>query len=296
MNNTTDNKIVLDQGSYYIKYGFSGYNKPLNKMRTKIYEHKVTKQILLFEDINMINNIDLNQYKQYYPIKNTIIINFDKMIYLWDRIFEHLKVDTSTCNLLLSEPIFTSANYIERLTQILLTRYKFKRIEFCNQQLLGLYGSCSDKGIVIDIGYCGIRIVPIYDSYIITEAIILLPLSKVTFLSKNKDNNNNNINNINYQDFLFNPNLLDIDSDNITQALVKSINLCPIDLRKKISSNVVVIGGGSMMLNFDKRLKEEIMFINSIIVKSICIITLANRHVLTWLGGSIACSLYYFKN
>lgn len=277
----TDTKIIIDHGTFYTKYGYAGYNKPHNKIRSKIYKHKLTQQLYMHADI-IKNNIPLKDLIPLPVIQNSVIIDFTHITLLWDTIFQDLKANTANCELLIADPIFISHDYHDNIQKIMYNKYKFKKIEFCNQQLLGLYGSCSDKGIVIDLGHDGTRIVPIFDSYILIEGIVLFSICRNLYnkvLQKTQDPS--------FQNMLLNPHEFGIDDFNLADALIKSIKECPIDLRKKLCQNIIIIGGGSMGTLLTKKLKNivEAEFESL----EICITCPMNRNVITWLGGSMLC-------
>lgn len=284
-----DTQIIIDHGSYYTKYGYSGYNKPHNKIRSKLYKHKVSKVILTHNQV-LKNNISLKDLFTITVIKNSVIINFEYIVPLWDSIFNDLNANTSMCNLLIIDPLYVPADYHDKIIDIMKNKYKFKKIEFYNQQLLGLYGSCSDKGIVIDMGHDCTRIVPIFDSYILLEAVVLFSVCRSLYNKCLMELTNKK--NPNFQDMLFNPGDFAIQDMNLVDALVKCIKQTPIDLRRRLCQNVIIIGGGSMMKdnnNFCARLKK--MVEEQINGMELRVTMPMSRNVITWLGGSMLCSL-----
>jgi len=288
-----DTKIIIDHGSYYIKYGYSGYNKPFDKIRSKLYRHNITKTLFTHDDI-IKENIKTSDLTVFSVIKNSIIIDFEKITYFWDMIFNNLEAETSNCEILIINPIYVASDYQNKISKILNEKYNFKKIHFYNQQLLGLYGSCSDKGIVIDIGHDFTRIVPIFDSFIITEGIVLFSICRSLYnkflLKATSPGTSYSQKDITFQNMLFNPQDFDIQDINLFDAILKCIKSCPIDLRKRLCQNIVVIGGGSMGLNtknsnFCDKLKSGIKDFQ------INITFPNNRNVISWLGGSMLCAV-----
>jgi len=297
MQTSTDNQIVIDHGSYYTKYGYAGYNKPQNKIRSRMYCHKITKQIFTHSQV-VKNNIQYKDLTTINIIKNAIIVDFVNIINLWNEIFEDLKITDKTAslsNILITQPLFIPNNYHENIIKTIELLYKFKKIEFCNQQLLGLYGSCSDKGIVIDIGHDGTRIVPIFDSYILTEGVVFFSVCRNLY-NKYLINNKSLTTVTTFQNMLLNPNDYNVQDFNLVEVLIRSIKSVPIDLRKKLCQNIIIIGGGSMGMGINLcntlKLELEKIFVGMIINISYPM----NRCVISWLGGSMFCSLSSANN
>jgi actin-related protein len=286
-----DSKIIIDHGTYYTKYGYSGYNKPFDKMRSKLYKNKETN-VVMTHDYVIKNKICLQELTEFVVIKNSIIVDFENIIHLWDTIFNNLSfnillpnavTNMTNVSVMITEPIFVSDTYHGSIKKIMLERYGIKKVIFCNQQLLGLYGTCSDKGIIVDVGYSNTRIVPIFESYILIEGVVLLTAGKECY-NKYLISLNDNDDRKGFQEMLFNPDAFGVMDINLIDALIKCIKAVPIDLRKILCQNIVIIGGGSIGTMFTGALKKEL---ESKLNISISVSAPVNRHILTWLGGSI---------
>lgn len=281
----TDNKIIIDHGTYYTKYGYSGYSKPFGKIKSKLYKNMETGDITIHE-----NNVNLTIFKPLVVIKNSIIIDFENIVYLWDSIFKTLVADTKNCSVMIIEPIFVPTCYHDTIQKKMLDRYGIKRVTFCNQQLLGLYGTCSNKGIIIDIGHSGTRIVPIFDSYILIEGIVLFSVCRESYCRYLFDSQKyEKGKKLGFQEMLLNPEMFGIMDTSLVDALIKCVRSCPIDLRKRLCQNIVVIGGGSIGTNICNILKslleKKLEGINATVTAPV------NRHVISWLGGSMVSSI-----
>lgn len=271
--------IIIDLGSNYIKYGLSGTKKPLNILVSKIYKNN--------DDYDLKKDTNKNRILKYIePIKNGIIVNFDKMDIIWNKIFDDLNItQTKNSDIILSEPLFVSQEYKDKLKNHLINKYNFKNIYFFNQQYLALLGYCCTCGIIIDIGYTSTKIVPICDNYIIKEAIIIISLSKYNYEMHIK--NNMDYKNITINDYYLNPLKINIDEISITQALYNCIIKCPIDLKKKLCNNIIIIGGANYDLG--NEMKQDFNKFNLNI--PINLIIPNNKNIIVWLGGSIMATL-----
>ncbi|ARF10327.1 actin-related protein [Hokovirus HKV1] len=269
--------LVIDLGSNYIKYGISGTKKPHNIIISKVY--KINDQYTLTKDTS-------SKIKYIEPIKNGVIVNFSRMDIIWKKIFQDLETIDNVKNndILISEPLYVTMEYKNKLINHLKNTYNIKNVYFCNQQYLGMLGYCCTYGIVIDIGYTSTRIVPVCDNYIILEAIIILSLSKNQFDTYLKNNKSN----LHINEYFLNPFIINVDQISITQALYNCINKCPIDLKKKLCSNIIIIGGGAnhelgheLKKDFDNKYSNFTLNIN----------VPNNKNMIIWLGCSIMATL-----
>lgn len=288
--------IVIDLGSNYIKYGISGNKKPKRIIMARIYKYG-PKGIL---SLTKPKEYTTNEISYIEPIKGGIIINYEYMDMLWSYIFEDLKDDINIvgAEMLISEPVYVSLKYKNKISEHLKNKYHIKTVFTYNQQYLSLLGCCNNTtSLVIDIGYTSVRFVPIYEGYIIIEAITLYPVSKKLLHKHNRDLNKDNKiinkdttinkNKLSYIDTLLDPLLLNLDELPIIDTLYNVIKKCPIDLRKHLYENILIVGGGAsydMTTIFtDIFYKKYSMNIN--------ITVPSNKNILTWLGGSIASIL-----
>ena len=91
---------------------------------------------------------------------------------------------------------------------------------------------------------------------------------------------------------LFNPGLIEIQSDNLPKSILESINKCDISTRKELFNNIILGGGNTFIKGFEVRLKNEI---NNLKKKNCGIISLKERKYSSWIGASGISSLSNFK-
>ena len=317
------NKIVIDHGSYSCKYGISGYGKPEGKIKSQIIYDKKTMKY-------MIANKDEIEDELYYPIKNGIIQDFDKMKIIWDEIFyKKMKIKPEKCKILLSLVETTDDNYKNKIIKIMLDDYKFDGVQIANQQVLALYGSGKNMGIVVDIGHTITRIVPIYDSYMIHSGCGISfqtgiyinkyinkciegdlndsemdEIKKLLFIKKNhtqlkkklehKINNvNEKINELNKHEMdniLIDASEGDHDINDIVSLILNAIKKSPIDYRAELSKNIMLIGGTSAIPGLCKKLYLKLKKDN----ENVKVYGYKNRIIASWVGGSIFSCLPTF--
>ena len=91
---------------------------------------------------------------------------------------------------------------------------------------------------------------------------------------------------------IFNPNIMEIQSENLPKCIVNSINRCDISTRKELFNNIILGGGNTFIKGFDTRLKSEI---DAIKKRNCGIINLEERKYSAWIGASIISSLSNFN-
>lgn len=237
-------KIVIDHGTYYIKYGFSGYNIPQEK-------YKVA-------DSNII--------------RNSVIINYDLMLNIWDDIFYcKLKINPKNTYILLTDTIYGGDANRDKIKDIMIKHYNFKGVSIFNQQVLALYSTCRDKGLVVDIGYSNTRVVPIYDSYVLTTGIVLSSFGYHKLSDISKD--------------LYRERLI----TKISDMIIRSVRLSPIDFRMILLQNILLIGGGSKISGLPK---DIVIKVKNVFLKcKVKIYAPKHREMSSWIGGSILCTM-----
>lgn len=260
--------LVLDHGSYKCKYGLAGYNKPSNYIKMKA-----------IDDIT--------------PIKNGIIQDLDLMMPIWDISFNNNTVP----NILISQASSDNPTYTKKMEEIMYEQYNFKNVRILDQQVLSLYNYGRNTGLVVDIGHDRTKIVPVYDNFIINSGVLYSPLAGECInkyidqhigyvtdhdIYKKSSNKRKDLGNV-----LLDPTLIGYDCPSIAQLIIESIKNTPIDYRRIMYQNIVLVGGSSFIPKLCKKI-YNILKENSI--GPIKISANRTRHISSWLGGSIvAC-------
>ena len=84
-------------------------------------------------------------------------------------------------------------------------------------------------------------------------------------------------------ELIFSPEILKIQSQNLPEIIVDSLNKCEISTRKELFNNIILGGGNTCIKGFDQRLKSEI---DNIKKKNCGIISLEERGYSAWIGAS----------
>lgn len=260
--------LILDHGSYKCKYGLAGYNKPSNYIKTET-----------------LDNIK--------PIKNGIIQDYDLMVPIWDICFNNNTVP----NILISQASSDNTDYIKKIEEIMYEQYNFKNVRILDQHVLSLYNYGRNTGLVVDVGHDRTKIVPVYDNFIISSGVLYSPLAgkcidkyidhSIGYVKDYDMYKKNNINKKDLGNVLLDPSLIGYDCPSIAQSIVESIKNTPIDYRRIMYQNIVLVGGSSFIPKLCKKM-YNILKENSI--GPVKISANRTRHISSWLGGSIvAC-------
>jgi actin-related protein len=93
---------------------------------------------------------------------------------------------------------------------------------------------------------------------------------------------------------IFNPSMLGIESQGLHQLIFQTIMENSIDIRKELSSNIVLSGGNTMFQGFSDRMQKELVSLAPSTLK-IKVIAPPERKYSVWIGGSILASLNTFQ-
>ncbi|CAH8385338.1 unnamed protein product [Eruca vesicaria subsp. sativa] len=113
-----------------------------------------------------------------YPIDRGIINNWDAMEMIWHHTFyNELRVAPEEHPVLLTDaPLNPKANR-EKMTQIMFEIFNVPKLYVALQAVLSLYASGRTTGIVVESGDGVSQAVPIYEGFVVSEAILRLDLA-----------------------------------------------------------------------------------------------------------------------
>ncbi|CAL2048313.1 unnamed protein product [Caenorhabditis brenneri] len=113
-----------------------------------------------------------------YPIANGIVTNWDDMVNIWHHTFHNeLRILPEEHPVLLTEaPLNPKANR-ERMIEIMFEHFGVPAFYVAIQAVLSLYASGRTTGIVVDSGDGVTHVVPIYEGYALSHAILRLDLA-----------------------------------------------------------------------------------------------------------------------
>ena len=169
--------IIIDNGSYLTKNGFSGESKPKSIFKTVIGYPKNFKQPVRIEDdiTYHVGNEAIKQHEKLKlipPIEYRLINNWPALERIWKyTLYEDLKVDPKENPVLLTQsPLNFRANR-EKMQEIMFETFEVPSLLILDQSRLSLFASGRRTGLVVDLGYQTTYIVPLYEGYPLSHAI-----------------------------------------------------------------------------------------------------------------------------
>ncbi|KAL9956813.1 hypothetical protein ACROYT_G038354 [Oculina patagonica] len=173
--------LVLDNGSDTIKAGFAKGEAPHtvftsvvgHEKHAKRQEEADRKEPLIGQDaVELTGNLDLT-----YPIKNSIITNWDDMERIWHYAFGKLGVNPEEHPVLLTEAPFNPKVNREKTTQIMFENFYTPAMFLALAPVLALYASGRKEGIVLESGSGVSHAVPVRDGFAIPNNILRFDLA-----------------------------------------------------------------------------------------------------------------------
>ena len=319
--------VVLDNGSGYLKAGFSDQKTPQicipalvgrqllrygEKIEMKLLEGDGPKykEIMIGDEVIPYRSL----LELTYPIDEGIIRNPDDLFKLWEyALMNKLKIeDPSESKVLVTEaPLNPIANK-RTICEILFEQLGVKAMNIEAQAKCSLFCEGIDSGVVLDSGDGVTHCIPISEGNILRFNIERLDLAgrhitqylirllqrkgysfnssadfefvrylkeKYCFVSNDierdrklerettyynsfhllPDETRLHISDGKFEapEILFNPYLIGLDVDGIPEMMFKSINNCPIDLRKNLYGSLILSGATTLFPGFASRLELD---------------------------------------
>ncbi|GAM16964.1 hypothetical protein SAMD00019534_001390 [Acytostelium subglobosum LB1] len=159
-----DSTVIIDNGSGYIKAGFSGNNAPQSvfpSVLSKVAGVGGTNYYFGEDAVNMAGMMPLT-----YPIQRGVVNNnnWDDMTKIWEHTFSTvLNVQPSDRRVLLTEAPRNPKMNRERMAKIMFETFQTQALCIAPTDYLSLTASGRDTAIIIDSGYGVTNIVPYID-------------------------------------------------------------------------------------------------------------------------------------
>ncbi len=168
--------LIIDNGSGYIKAGFSGEEGPRAVFPGIVGR---PKQIGVMQGVEQKDFFVGQQAEEKrgiltlkYPIEHGIVDNWEDMEKIWDHTFTNeLRVAPSEHNVMLTEAPMNPKLNREKMTQIMFETFGVEGLYIAIQAVLSLYSAGKFTGIVCDSGDGVTHFVPIFDGYALPHSI-----------------------------------------------------------------------------------------------------------------------------
>lgn len=305
--------IVIDIGSYYIKYGYNTHESPF----------LIRNNICYYPKNNQYQNYEIgygnSNTKCSHPVENGVVKNWEDLEKVLDRIFYYdLNIqDFSTVNLFNLVAPHESLQTKKRFMKLAFETYGFNSYQSMSKVYSSLLATGRTTGLVVDIGHSITTINPIYEGFVVMEGNMFSGacgnhISKYLKIKLDGELNNNKKLNIEtshfikdrilefgdklkYNNLFLNDELISNEMINpyyyldygLIHDIHKSIKSVGIDLRKVMYENIIVTGYGSKSEALIKKIKDGI--------PQGKIVDVNNREILGWIGGKIITNIPSFK-
>ena len=182
MNKDVNKRLVIDNGTDYMKVGFAGANSPQDIfptiMGSKInyrrgfslarVSHREDREYIDFDGAQ--SGVDSPALSS--PIDRGIVTNWDDMERIWHHVFyNYLRIAPEECMVLMSEVPFNPKANKNKTTQIMFEAFNIPFFYLCITPLLSLYASGRNTCLVIDSGDGATHVVPIFKYHPYTHAV-----------------------------------------------------------------------------------------------------------------------------
>ncbi|XP_066583883.1 actin-related protein 2 isoform X1 [Prorops nasuta] len=175
--------IVCDNGSGFVKCGYTGANFPAH-----IFPSMVGRPII--RAVNKIGDIDVKDMLNMpdlmvgdeasklrsmlqinYPMQNGIVRNWEDMCHVWDYTFgeKKMNINPRECKILLTEPPMNPLANREKMVEVMFEKYGFCGVYVAIQAVLTLYAQGLISGVVVDSGDGVTHICPVFEEYALSH-------------------------------------------------------------------------------------------------------------------------------
>lgn len=174
--------LIIDNGSGYIKAGFSGEEGPRAVFPGIVGRPKNPGIMVGTEKKDYFVGTQADEKRGIliltYPIEHGIVDNWEDMEKIWDHTFTNeLKVNPSEHNVMLTEAPLNPKVNREKMTQIMFETFGVPGLYIAIQAVLSLYSAGKFTGIVCDSGDGVTHFVPIFDGYALPHSILRINLA-----------------------------------------------------------------------------------------------------------------------
>ncbi|CAD2084574.1 actin-related protein [Plasmodium vinckei] len=167
--------IIIDNGSGYIKSGFAGDDAPNLVFPSYVGRPKYKRVMAGAVEGNLFVGNKAEEYrgllKVTYPINHGIIENWNDMENIWIHVYNSLKINSEEHPVLLTEAPLNPQKNKEKIAEVFFESFNAPALFISIQAILSLYSCGKTNGTVLDCGDGVCHCVSIYEGYSITNTI-----------------------------------------------------------------------------------------------------------------------------
>ncbi|EFP07240.1 hypothetical protein CRE_13514 [Caenorhabditis remanei] len=190
--------LVFDAGSQSFRVGFAGEEYPKGDIPSYIAVQESLPDDVIEKDEAMEtgdnSNVQTKREKNFYigttkiivPRARTTMENFMKegLIEDWDlfeKIVEHsyeniLYSNPSEHPVLFSESAWNDRGRREKLTELMFEKFQVPAYYLSKNVVLSCFAQCRTHGLMVDSGASQTSVVPVFDGYAVTHAVVKCPI------------------------------------------------------------------------------------------------------------------------
>lgn len=181
--------LVFDVGSYSFRAGYAGEDSPKAELPTHIGvveegdtametdDKTAQPERSFFLDTNSIKvprkGMEINTF-----LKDGMIDNWEVFEKVLDHTYSrHIRSESHLHPVMMSEPAWNSKAKREKITELMFEKYNVPAFFLCKNAVLSAFANGRSTGLVLDSGASHTTAVPVYDGYVIQQAIVKSPLA-----------------------------------------------------------------------------------------------------------------------
>ena len=171
----SNNNIIIDNGSGYVKAGFSNEKEPKVIIPNQIGYPKIKDENKDFIEFYCGEEIKAEELKGKLNISSPIVRgdvkNWDDLERIWGHITVKLNIAPEEHNFVLTEPIINIGKNKEKMAQTMFETFNIPGLYIQNVGVLSLYANGLYQGISVDSGDEVTQFVPIFEGYVIPNSV-----------------------------------------------------------------------------------------------------------------------------
>lgn len=170
-----DRKVVIDNGTGYMKAGFSSDTKPIVVFQSIVgknnYQHMVGPPFLpeYYVGDDAISKKGVLSLK--YPVEDAIIRDWNGMKHIWEHTYSELRIDHTEYPVLLTEAPKNPLANREKMAELFFDEFQVPGLYVAIQAVLALYSTGRVTGTILDSGDGVTHIVPTWEGHSLKHAI-----------------------------------------------------------------------------------------------------------------------------
>jgi actin-related protein len=175
--------VVIDNGTGFIKAGFSGEDLPRCVIPTVVGMKEIELDAAMnagneHAEVKFDYSYGMDAFAKrgdhdlHFPIDRGIITDMDRMENLWHHIFENeLSLDPKNMNILLTDSPLNKKENKTIMADILFNKFQVESLTIMNTSVLSLFSTGKTSGLVVECGEGTSYSVPIFEGYALPHAI-----------------------------------------------------------------------------------------------------------------------------